>query len=34
MTNKIGIIVLALLLIGIGKILDLRIKKQNRSLSF
>jgi len=34
MTNKIGIIVAALLLIGIGKILDLRIKKQNRSLSF
>jgi len=33
-TNKIGIIVTALLLIGIGKILDLRIHKQNRSLSF
>jgi len=33
-TSKIGIIVVALLLIGVGKILDLRIKKQNRSLNF
>lgn len=34
MTNKIGIIVMALLLIGIGKVLDLRIQKQNRSFRF